>query len=75
MTVDERLDPQQRCPAPARRVGGYGLLLGAVGVGAVGRASTLNTALQTRLLGWVRARGLAVYLLVFQGGQALAAPV
>ncbi|WBO68798.1 MFS transporter [Streptomyces camelliae] len=109
--------------------GGYGLLLGAVGVGAVGGAfvlplvrralgangtlaagavvfagvlavlattripwlaavvllpaglawigvlSTLNTALQTRLPGWVRARGLAVYLLVFQGGQALAAPV
>ncbi|SCF84792.1 Predicted arabinose efflux permease, MFS family [Streptomyces sp. Ncost-T10-10d] len=109
--------------------GGYGLLLGAVGVGAVGGAfvlpavrralgvngtlaagalvfagvlavlatvripwlavvvllpaglawigvlSILNAALQTRLPGWVRARGLAVYLLVFQGGQALAAPV
>ncbi|WP_234439538.1 MULTISPECIES: MFS transporter [Streptomyces] len=109
--------------------GGYGLLLGAVGVGAVAGAfvlprvdrklganrtlgcgallfagvlvvlatvrdpwqvtvtllfaglawiavlSTLNTALQTRLPGWVRARGLAVYLLVFQGGQALAAPL
>jgi len=109
--------------------GGYGLLLGAVGVGAVGGAfvlpavhralgangtlaaggvvfagvlvvlattrtpwlavavllpaglawigvlSTLNAALQTRLPGWVRARGLAVYLLVFQGGQALAAPL
>ncbi|MFE7412992.1 MFS transporter [Streptomyces laurentii] len=109
--------------------GGYGLLLGAVGVGAVGGAfvlpavrrllgpngtlaagalvyagvlavlaaapapwlavvvllpaglvwigvlSTLNATLQTRLPGWVRARGLAVYLLVFQGGQALAAPV
>ncbi|MGW5691905.1 MFS transporter [Streptomyces asiaticus] len=25
--------------------------------------------------GWVRARALAVYLLVFQGGQALAAPL
>ncbi|MFE6419831.1 MFS transporter [Streptomyces enissocaesilis] len=109
--------------------GGYGLLLGAVGVGAVGGAfvlpavrrilgasgtlaagavvfaavlavlatvpvpwltvvvllpaglawiavlSTLNAAFQARLPGWVRARGLAVYLLVFQGGQALAAPV
>ncbi|WP_455711190.1 MFS transporter [Streptomyces atroolivaceus] len=108
---------------------GYGVLLGAVGVGAVGGAfllpaarrslgangvlaagavvyagvlvvlatvrvpwlavvvllpaglawisvlSTLNAALQTRLPGWVRARGLAVYLLLFQGGQALAAPV
>ncbi|MGW0998800.1 MFS transporter [Streptomyces sp. NPDC002523] len=37
--------------------------------------STLNAAVQTRLPGWVRARGLAVYLLVFQGGQALAAPL
>ncbi|MGP8297186.1 MFS transporter [Streptomyces inhibens] len=109
--------------------GGYGLLLGAVGVGAVAGAfalprirrvlgdngtlaagavvfagvlavlatvhvpwlvalallpaglawiavlSTLNAAVQTRLPGWVRARGLAVYLLVFQGGQALAAPL
>ncbi|MFF9025976.1 MFS transporter [Streptomyces eurythermus] len=109
--------------------GGYGLLLGAVGVGAVAGAfllprsnrklgasrtlgcgallfagvlvvlatvrdpwlvtlallfaglawiavlSTLNAAMQTRLPGWVRARGLAVYLLVFQGGQALAAPL
>ncbi|MFI9584228.1 MFS transporter [Streptomyces sp. NPDC052236] len=109
--------------------GGYGLLLGAVGVGAVGGAfalpairrvlgvngtlaagslvfagvlavlatvripwlaavallpaglawigvlSTLNAAVQTRLPGWVRARALAVYLLVFQGGQALTAPL
>ncbi|MFH8491003.1 MFS transporter [Streptomyces longisporoflavus] len=108
---------------------GYGLLLGVVGVGAVGGAfalpairracgvngtlaagtvafagalavlatvrtpwvaavallpaglawiavlSTLNAAVQARLPGWVRARGLAVYLLVFQGGQALAAPL
>ncbi|WP_338702560.1 MFS transporter [Streptomyces sp. Q6] len=37
--------------------------------------STLNAAVQARLPGWVRARGLAVYLLVFQGGQALAAPL
>ncbi|GGV72915.1 MFS transporter [Streptomyces longisporoflavus] len=109
--------------------GGYGLLLGVVGLGAVGGAfvlpairracgvngtlaagtvvfagalavlatvripwaaavallpaglawiavlSTLNAAVQARLPGWVRARGLAVYLLVFQGGQALAAPL
>ncbi|QDY80381.1 MFS transporter [Streptomyces qinzhouensis] len=109
--------------------GGYGLLLGAVGAGAVAGAfvlprigrvlgsngilaagavvfavvlaalatvpvpwlvalallpaglawiavlSTLNAAVQTRLPGWVRARGLAVYLLVFQGGQALMAPL
>jgi MFS family permease/quinol monooxygenase YgiN len=45
------------------------------GVAWIGVLSTLNAALQTRLPGWVRARGLALYLLVFQGGQALAAPV
>ncbi|MFH8566257.1 MFS transporter [Streptomyces sp. NPDC017988] len=109
--------------------GGYGLLLGVVGIGAVGGAfalpalrrtcgvngtlgagsvvfagvlavlatastpwlaavallpaglawiavlSTLNAAMQARLPGWVRARGLAVYLVVFQGGQALTAPL
>ncbi|MER5363526.1 MFS transporter [Streptomyces sp. NPDC002785] len=45
------------------------------GLAWIGVLSILNAALQTRLPGWVRARGLAVYLLVFQGGQALAAPV
>ncbi|MGP4088485.1 MFS transporter [Streptomyces sp. KR55] len=45
------------------------------GLAWIGVLSTLSAALQTRLPGWVRARGLAVYLLVFQGGQALAAPV
>lgn len=33
--------------------------------------STLNSALQLTLPAWVRARGLAAYLLVFMGGQAL----
>ena len=33
--------------------------------------STLNAALQLTLPAWVRARGLAAYLLVFMGGQAL----
>ncbi|MFJ1547752.1 MFS transporter [Streptomyces sp. NPDC088246] len=37
--------------------------------------STLNAAVQARLPGWVRARGLAVCLLVFQGGQVVAAPL
>jgi MFS family permease len=102
--------------------GGYGLLLGAVGVGAVAGAfvlaaarrsadrvvaaatlafagtcvvlawsrsvpldaaalvvggacwiavlSSLNASAQVALPGWVRARGMATYLLVFQGGQA-----
>ncbi|GHE59635.1 MFS transporter [Streptomyces longispororuber] len=45
------------------------------GLAWIGVLSTLNAALQTRLPGWVRARGLAVYLLVFQGGQTLAAPL
>ncbi|UXY18348.1 MFS transporter [Streptomyces cynarae] len=45
------------------------------GLAWIGVLSTLNAAVQTRLPGWVRARGLAVYLLVFQGGQALAAPL
>ncbi|MFG3108944.1 MFS transporter [Streptomyces tendae] len=45
------------------------------GVAWIAVLSTLNTAMQTRLPGWVRARGLAVYLLAFQGGQALAAPL
>jgi MFS family permease len=102
--------------------GGYGLLLGAVGIGAVCGAvilsgarrsadeavaaatiafaaaclvlawsrsvpldavalfvggacwiavlSSLNASAQVALPGWVRARGMATYLLVFQGGQA-----
>src|SRR4051812_45559889 len=104
--------------------GGYGLLLGAVGIGAVGGAfalppararwssdhvvgaatmafvavalvlawsrsvplvavalivgglswiavlSTLNASAQVALPAWVRARGMATYLHVFQGGQA-----
>jgi MFS family permease len=102
--------------------GGYGVLLGAVGIGAVGGAfllsaagrsadhvvaaatvafagaclvlgwsrsmpldaaalviggmcwigvlSSLNASAQVALPGWVRARGMATYLLVFQGGQA-----
>ncbi|MGW1259353.1 MFS transporter [Streptomyces sp. NPDC002513] len=45
------------------------------GVAWISVLSILNAAVQTRLPGWVRARGLAVYLLVFQGGQALAAPL
>ncbi|MEV0481701.1 MFS transporter [Streptomyces sp. NPDC050508] len=51
------------------------LVLLPAGVAWIGVLSTLNAAMQTRLPGWVRARGLAVYLLVFQGGQALAAPL
>ncbi|MGW0816614.1 MFS transporter [Streptomyces viridiviolaceus] len=45
------------------------------GLAWIGVLSTLNAAVQQRLPGWVRARGLAVYLVVFQGGQALTAPL
>jgi MFS family permease len=42
------------------------------GVAWVCEMSTFNVAAQTALPAWVRARALAVYLLVFQGGMALA---
>jgi predicted MFS family arabinose efflux permease len=44
------------------------LLAGAAWVGAL---STLNAAAQLRLPTWVRARGLAFYLVAFMGGQAV----
>jgi len=46
------------------------LMLGG-GIGWMAVNSTLNTAAQTALPGWVRARALAVYLLVFQGAMAI----
>jgi MFS family permease len=109
--------------------GGYGLLLGCVGVGAVGGAmllprlrarmspdallavgsllvaaaafvlaevhvvelaavalvvggsgwilslATMNSSYQALLPGWVRARGLAFYLIVFQGGTAIGSAI
>jgi quinol monooxygenase YgiN len=36
----------------------------------IGVLSSLNASAQVALPGWVRARGMATYLLVFQGGQA-----
>lgn len=42
------------------------------GVAWVSEMSTFNVAAQTALPAWVRARALAMYLLVFQGGMALA---
>ncbi|MEU2426398.1 MFS transporter [Streptomyces sp. NPDC007851] len=51
------------------------LVLLPAGLAWIGVLSTLSAATQTRMPGWVRARGLAVYLLVFQGGQALTAPL
>jgi MFS family permease len=47
------------------------LAMFAGGVAWVSEMSSFNVAAQTVLPGWVRARALAVYLLVFQGGMAL----
>ena len=43
------------------------------GAGWLGALSTLNTTLQLALPAWVRARALAVYLMVFLGGQGVGA--
>jgi predicted MFS family arabinose efflux permease len=43
-------------------VGGFGWILA---------LATLNTAFQTMLPAWAKARGMAVYLVVFQGGNAI----
>src|SRR4051794_9702324 len=47
-------------------------LVGA-GLAWIGVLSSLNATAQTVLPNWVRARGMAIYLLTFQGGQALGA--
>ncbi|QHC19157.1 MFS transporter [Streptomyces sp. GF20] len=47
------------------------VVLVVAGVGWLYALSTLNTTLQLALPGWVRARGLAVYLMVFMGGQGI----
>ena len=49
------------------------VLLLASGVGWLVELSTFNTSLQLTLAGWVRARGLSTYLIVFLGGQGLGA--
>jgi len=51
--------------------GAVTVLMLAGGVGWMSTNSTLSTAAQTSLPAWVRARGLAVYLLVFQGAMAI----
>ncbi|MFI6866312.1 MFS transporter [Nocardia sp. NPDC050406] len=47
------------------------LLLVVGGFGWITGMSTMNSTMQLLLPGWVRARGLSVYQLVFMGGQAL----
>jgi MFS family permease len=45
----------------------------ATGYAWIAVLSSLNAAAQTVLPDWVRSRGMGIYLLVFQGGQALGA--
>jgi MFS family permease len=47
-------------------VGGFGWIIS---------LATFNTAFQTMLPGWAKARGMAVYLVVFQGGNAIGSAV
>ncbi|MEU8899697.1 MFS transporter [Nocardia sp. NPDC048505] len=47
------------------------LLLVGAGLAWLLAMSTMNATMQLLLPGWVRARGLSVYLLVFMGGQAI----
>jgi MFS family permease len=52
-----------------------GLALVPVGAAWIAVMSSLNSGLQLALPNWVRARGLAYYLVVFQGAQAAGAVV
>jgi MFS family permease len=52
-----------------------GLVLVPVGGAWIAVMSSLNAGLQLALPNWVRARGLAYYLVVFQGAQALGAVI
>ena len=51
------------------------LALVAAGLAWIAVLSSLNASAQVALPAWVRARGMATYLLVFQGGQALGSAV
>jgi MFS family permease len=51
------------------------LLLVVGGFGWILSLATLNTSFQTMLPAWARARGMAVYLVVFQGGNAIGSAV
>ncbi|MGN6125599.1 MAG: MFS transporter [Humibacter sp.] len=51
------------------------LLLILAGVAWIGTLTVLNAALQLTLPQWVRSRGVAVYLLIFMGAQALGSVV
>ncbi len=49
------------------------LVLG--GLGWILALATLNTGFQSMLPGWAKARGMAVYLVVFQGGNAIGSAI
>ena len=57
--------------AASERFGIVCALMLAGGIGWMTTNSNLNTAAQTALPGWVRARGMAVYLLGFQSAMAI----
>jgi MFS family permease/quinol monooxygenase YgiN len=50
-------------------------VLAIMGIAFIGGLSSLSAAAQTALPSWVRARAMAVYLLVFQGTQAVGAAI
>jgi len=52
-----------------------GIALPPIGGAWIAVMSSLNSGLQLALPNWVRARGLAYYLVVFQGAQALGAVI
>ena len=52
-----------------------GIALVPVGASWIAVMSSLNSGLQLALPNWVRARGLAYYLVVFQGAQAVGAVI
>lgn len=51
------------------------LALVLAGMAWIAVLSSLNATAQVTLPGWVRARGMAMYLLVFQGGQAFGSAI
>jgi MFS family permease len=57
--------------ASVRDVYLVGAIMVACGVAWIALMSSFNTAAQTFVPAWVRARALALYLLVFQGGTAV----
>jgi MFS family permease len=61
--------------ATAHAVVPVAVLLVVGGFGWIISLATFNTAFQTMLPGWAKARGMAVYLVVFQGGNAIGSAV